>query len=151
MDENLIKYFIGKNSDTIYPKMNVKGSFNVFAFFFTSMYFIYRKMYLVGIISFIIEIIIFLLVSLSPTIASLLFLIYRIACGALFYPLYKSHVENKISNITEESNGNDDLVNLCIQKGGISVIAVILLIFLPLIIILPLILVGVGISLFNRI
>ena len=55
MEENIVKSFIGKKSDAMYEKMQKKGSFNIFSMLFSSFYFMYRKMYLIGIVIFIIQ------------------------------------------------------------------------------------------------
>ncbi len=115
--EQIIKNFIGNNSDVIYSKINKKFSFNVFCMLFTFFYFLYRKMYLVAVISFIIQGIIANYVK--NTIVSLIcFVIW----GFAFYPLYKSHINRKIKKINIETISEEELK----KKGGTSVVSVII-------------------------
>jgi len=116
--ENIIKNFIGKNSDVIYGKMNKKGSFNIYSMLFTSMYFLYRKMYLIGIISFVLQ-------SLIAEFVNNIFI--SLACfviwGFAFYPLYKMHVNRKIKKLTAKEFAEEDIK----RKGGTSIGAAIII------------------------
>lgn len=136
MEENLVKSFIGKNSDVIYSKMNKKFSFSVYSMLFNFLYFIYRKMYLVGILSFILQSIITQFIN-NALISILLLIIW----GFLFYPLYKWHVDRKIKRIDLNTITEEELK----KKGGTSIVPVIII---PLILIVILI-ISMGLMIFN--
>lgn len=116
--EILIKSFIGKNSDVIYSKMNKKGSFNIYSMLFTSMYFLYRKMYLIGIISSILQYVIAEFVN-NIFVSLACFVIW----GFAFYPLYKMHVNRKVEKITAKEFIEEDIK----KKGGTSIGVVIII------------------------
>ncbi len=131
MDEILIKKFIGKNADVIYDKMEKKGSFNIFCMLFSFFYFLYRKMYLVGLISFLIQAVI--ANYIKNVFVSI---ICMIILGFIFYPLYKIHIRRKISKIREKVTTEEEINNMCEKKGGTSIVAAIII---PVILILVLI------------
>lgn len=128
MEENLKKILIGKNADVIYEKMEKGGSFNVFSMLLSFLYFFYRKMYLIGLISFVIQLII-------ANYAKNAFV--SIACmilyGFIFYPLYKYHIERKLSAIKQKATTEEEMINMCKKKGGTSNIAIIIIILSPFI------------------
>ena len=138
-DEELEKRFIGgKNPNKIYSKMKKRGSFNFAALLLTAWYFIYRKMYMAGII---IGVMIFTYLkiltilqdgsSLSPIIYSIAGILPLVACGFMFYPLYNIHVNNKINSIKQSSKNNEELVEKIAKQGGtnlaIAILAFVLL------------------------
>ena len=115
MEENLKKILIGKNADVIYEKMEKGGSFNVFSMLLSFLYFFYRKMYLIGLISFVIQ------------------LIIANYAKFIFYPLYKYHIERKLSAIKQKATTEEEMINMCKKKGGTSNIAIIIIILSPFI------------------
>lgn len=131
MEDILVKRFIGKNADVIYNKMEKKGSFNVFCMLFSFFYFMYRKMYLIGLISFLIQ-------SLIANYVKNIFvsIICMIMWGFIFYPLYKFHITRTINKIKEKATTEEEINNMCTKKGGTSIIAAIIV---PLILIIILI------------
>lgn len=131
MEDILVKKFIGKNADVIYDKMEKKGSFNVFCMLFSFFYFLYRKMYLIGLIS-------FLLQSLIANYVKNIFvsIICMVIWGFIFYPLYKFHITRKINKIKETVNTEEEINSMCTKRGGTSIIAAIIV---PLILIIILI------------
>lgn len=131
MEDILVKKFIGKNADVIYDKMEKKGSFNVFCMLFSFFYFLYRKMYLIGLISFLIQ-------SIIANYVKNIFvsIICMVIWGFIFYPLYKFHITRKINKIKEKATTEEEINNMCIKKGGTSIIAAIIV---PLILIIILI------------
>lgn len=134
--ENIIKSFIGKNSEVIYSKINKKGSFNIYSMLFTFMYFLYRKMYIIGIISFVLQ-------SLIAEVVNNIFV--SLACfviwGFAFYPLYKMYVNRKVKKITAKEFTEEEIK----KKGGTSVGAAIIV---PVILIVIL-LASIGIEIMN--
>lgn len=139
VDKSLIQYYIGKNSDIIYKKMNESGQFNIFSMIFTSLYFFYRKMYGTGFMLIGVEIILSEVLDLLDIYQSTIIVthvIFSIICGFLFYPLYKSYVEKKVYDIMQSTEENDNRIKKCIQNGGTSnmLLIIVLLPFLLIII-----------------
>ena len=138
-DEELIKAYIGKNSDKIYPKIvnsdNLMKNFDIFAFLFTDLYFLYRKMYL--------NVFILLILSFVTSIILGVYssLIYNFLCGFLFIPLYKKHIEKKIKKYKSKTSSYQELLEKCKKKGGtivkhpvaITIISIILFLVLSFI------------------
>lgn len=131
MEDILVKKFIGKNADVIYDKMEKRGSFNVFCMLFSFFYFLYRKMYLIGLISFLIQ---SLIANYVKNI--LVSIVCMVILGFIFYPLYKFHIIRKINKIKEKATTEEEINNMCTKRGGTSIIAAIIV---PLILIIILI------------
>lgn len=140
MEDVLIKKFIGKNADVIYNKMEKKGSFNIFCMLFSFLYFFYRKMYLIGLLSFIIQ-------SIIANYVKNFFvsILCMITLGFIFYPLYKIHVTKKINKIKEKATTVEEINNMCIKKGGTSIL---LIIMVPLLLVVILI-ASLGMTILN--
>ena len=119
-DEELLKAYVGKNYDKIANKQ-----FNFAAFFFNSFYLCYRKMTLYGILLFAINLIVSLFINIFlPIIISLII-------GFVFNKLYLKRAHKKINNIkvNNPSANKDTLIALCTNKGGVSIIRIILGVF----------------------
>ena len=145
---------VGKNSHYYVPKFKqlskTKGKGRVInwgSFIFTSWYFIYRKMYGIGIAIAIINIILnipyaLLISSTMTNIPSLLpstinidlltalnavcylfVLVFKFACGFFANSLYKKHVFKKINklNNTRITQGEDAYFSILAKKGGIAI------------------------------
>ena len=140
MEENLVKKFIGEKADIMYEKLQKKGSFNIFAALFTVFYFLYRKMYLVALVVFIVQGMVVDAKNSYLTIA------FTILMGFVFYPIYKIHIEGKINKIKEQTSNEEEIENICVEKGGVSV-AALLALLIPVILIV--IIWGVGIALYS--
>lgn len=134
--ENLIKSFIGKNADIIYTKINKKGSFNIYCMLFTAIYFLYRKMYILGIISYLIQSLIAKFVN-----NNFISLICLVVWGYAFYPLYKMHINRKINKLAAKEFTEEEIK----KKGGTSVVVAIIV---PVILVVIL-LASVGITIMN--
>ena len=146
MDESSNSY--GSNNDeefkrtwmgNLYDKAN-KRRFSIPSFFFGGIYFLYRKLYLFGFI--------FMLVScITPIIGmnmiltnlsnpstmillsifiTLLPIIINIIYGFAFYPLYKNNINQKLNKYKNEVQSPTQLIDLAKQKGGTSILFVIL-------------------------
>ena len=146
MDESSNSY--GSNNDeefkrtwmgNLYDKAN-KRRFSIPSFFFGGIYFLYRKLYLFGFI--------FMLVScITPIIGmnmiltnlsnpstmillsifiTLLPIIINIIYGFAFYPLYKNNINQKLNKYKNEVQSPAQLIDIAKQKGGTSILFVIL-------------------------
>ena len=126
--------------DKLYEKANTK-KFSIPAFFFGSLYYLYRKLYLPGFVFLLISCLIPIIgLSLIPTlpvaplIATLIALIMQIIYGFAFYPLYKSHINGKLAKSKNEVQSPNQLLDIAKNKGGKSVLFVVLGILLNTII-----------------
>lgn len=117
----------------LYEKAHSK-KFNWPAAIFGGIYFLYRKMYLTGILFIIFSSILnFLMLFLSvkvgvglmallPVIDIVLLLVY----GFGFYPMYRNFVRGKLNKYKQTITDNSQLVQTASSKGGTSPLAVIL-------------------------
>ena len=133
-DDSFRKAWMGK----LYSKAQ-KRKFSIPAFFFGGLYFLFRKLYLIGIIVLLITITLptlaivpmfsekFDIAALlsSSSILSIVSLLLNILYGFLFYPLYKKHVENKLKKYKNEAQNPSQLIDIASHKGGTSILAVI--------------------------
>ena len=126
--------------DKLYEKANTK-KFSIPAFFFGSLYYLYRKLYLPGFVFLLISCLIPIIgLSLIPTlpvaplIATLIALIMQIIYGFAFYPLYKSHINGKLAKSKNEVQSPNQLLDIAKNKGGKSILFVVLGILLNTII-----------------
>lgn len=115
-DEELLRYFVGNNFDKVVSKR-----FNFSALFFGPFYFLYRKMYLLGIILIIVSAI------LSSVLNSTYMtgIIINILCGFSFNYLYLNFASKKIEKIKSQ-HFYDSINVMCIKKGGTSIALAIL-------------------------
>lgn len=110
-DEKYLNEFIGPNAEKFsYKILSFPG------FLFTSLYMLYRKMYLLGFITLIIELALILFVN--PYIS----IIINILTLLFFNSLYISHAKRKIEKIKLLSGSKESgyITNLCSEKGGVN-------------------------------
>lgn len=118
--DTLIAEFIGPNYEKFFKR------FNFSAFFFTTFYFAYRKMYLYALIEFSL----FLFISHffeSSMISSWIFeLIWSILIGIILNPLYRHFVKRKVRKIIWKNPDKsfEELREICIRKGGRSILSI---------------------------
>ena len=110
-DEKFLIEFIGPNAEKFsYKIISLPG------FIFTSLYMLYRKMYLLGFITLLIQLA--LIIFVNPYIS----LIINILTLIFFNSLYISHAKRKIEKIKLLSGSKDSgyMANLCADKGGVN-------------------------------
>ncbi len=108
--------------------------FNWSAAIFGEIYLLYRKMYLTGFLFLILRYLLiflslFLLTKIgvaSFAILGVVELAFLFIFGFGFYPLYRNFVKNKLNKCKQTTTDNQQLINLASQKGGTSVLAVVL-------------------------
>lgn len=115
-DEELLRAFIGNNFEKV-----ATNRFNFSAFFFSSFYFLYRKMYLVGIILVILSAV----VSYFFKSTFIIGILISIISGFAFNSLYLNFVSKKIERIKATST-TEDIKAVCTRKGGTSILLAIL-------------------------
>ncbi|MBR1936630.1 MAG: DUF2628 domain-containing protein [Bacilli bacterium] len=111
--EYLLDSFIGEDANIIKEK-----TFNIYAFIFNWLYFIYRKMYITGILGLLVSLLIFIYIR----ILYLPFIILSmIIIGFTFNKIYVSYAKRMISKIVLK---DDDLLEkeTCEKKGRVNFI-----------------------------
>ena len=123
-DESLINAYIGKNADKL-----KNGGFSVNTFFFGNIYVLYRKMWMLGIIWFLASMIISMFLS---SLSGVLTLAANIFISTQFKKWYVKHVEEKVAKIKSENPNasQEQLLMICTQKGGTTIIPIIIMIVL---------------------
>lgn len=139
--------FVGRSAHYFLPRFKeLSGTkarvLNWSAFFFQGGYFLYRKMYTMGILMFAAQLLlavpqafVTLQTMLSPTMMSnsaslqtlstismvceILTLVLRFVCGFFANTLYKAHCEKKINKIKAEA-GDADYQETLTKKGGVA-------------------------------
>lgn len=110
-DEKFLIEFIGPNAKKFsYKIISLPG------FIFTSLYMLYRKMYLLGFITLLIQLA--LIIFVNPYVS----IIINILTLIFFNSLYISHAKRKIEKIKLLSGSKDSgyMANLCADKGGVN-------------------------------
>ena len=111
--EYLLDSFIGEDANIIKER-----TFNIYAFIFNWLYFIYRKMYITGILGLLVSLLIFIYIR----ILYLPFIILSmISIGFTFNKIYISYAKRMISKIVLK---DDDLLEkeTCEKKGRVNFI-----------------------------
>lgn len=111
-DEELVKAYIGKN----YEKITTQ-QFNVCAFFFSTFYMFYRKMFLYGLLVFIANLILMNFISDKLSIA------VGVLLGVFLNKFYVSEVRKRVAKLKQSNPqmSHEELKTLCANKGGTSV------------------------------
>lgn len=120
-----------------------KGKFSWCAFFFGPLYYMYRKLYSVGIITYIIEALITGFCYLTYTtplkfliLYSILSLIFRIFIGITFKKFYFNEIIERVAKIKHKNPdlGFNQLSEYTRKKGGTNILIVVIIITITLII-----------------
>lgn len=127
-DDDLINAYIGKNADKL-----KNGTFSANTFFFGSLYVLYRKMWLLGIGWLAVNLIVG--AFLEP-VSNVISIALSVVLGLKFKNLYLKYVIEEVNKIKIENNNasREELMMICTNKGGTSILGVIL----PIIIIFAL-------------
>lgn len=128
-DDRLIEAFTGEDYKWI-----IRRPINIYALLLSWMYFIYRKMYITGVVGLIITGIVY---KFYPSFIIPYAIIVMILSGFLFNPIYRLYARIRIKRIKEKNYGTDDFTieQICAEKGGTSLILA-LAIFLVFIIVM---------------
>ncbi len=112
-DEELLKAYIGNN----YEKITTRP-FNFAGFFFTSIYMLYRKMFLYGLIVFIINFIILNFVKIEGV-----WIIFNAIVGLFVNVLYTTCATSEIEKIKNNNKDKslEELKTICSKAGGTSI------------------------------
>ena len=127
IDDDVLDIWVGTKNE-MNEKVK-KDEFNVCAFMLGGVYYIYRKMYLIGIIDLVLSIIgnviiavigFFIGIVISFKISSFFILVVPIINGFLFCPLYKMHIRNVLK---KRKYQNINQTQIAKNKGGVNKIA----------------------------
>ena len=123
-----MKAFIGKN----YEKITTRN-FNFSAFFFSSLYVLYRKMFWQGLVLYCAM---FVSSNLLGSIGKVISLVIALATGLMFNKIYVKYATDEVEKIKQQNpNGNSNAINLvCFSKGGTSVGNIFLGLFIAIVI-----------------
>lgn len=126
---DFIAAFIGEDYKWI-----VNKPINIYALLFSWMYFIYRKMYFVGVLGLIFAGIIYVLV---PMLLPIIIILSMVLSAVLFNSLYLMFVKAKVQRIVDKYENETDayIVEQCIRQGGVNT-PMALFIFLVFIVVL---------------
>lgn len=115
-DDRLIEAFTGEDYKWI-----IRRPFNIYAFFLSWVYFIYRKMYITGVAGLALTGFVY---KLFPSFIIPYAIIVMILSGFIFNPIYKLYAKFRISKIKDNNYGTDDftLEQICSEKGGTGLI-----------------------------
>jgi len=116
-DKDLIISFMGLNYDKL-----INSKFSWSTFFFGYIYFLYRKMFIYGIILYVVE-----LILLFTNLFIFSFLL-RLLLAVLFPQIYSNFVGNKIKMIitNNPNKTKDELKQICSKTGDTSILMVVL-------------------------
>ena len=129
-NERYIEAYIGEDY-----KLIKKSPFNIWAFLLNWMYFLYRKLYITGIIGLVIT-------AVVAVFLTKYFLIYAIVTliilGIGFNPYYVFITKSKVNKILKEYEGSDSftLENTCKELGGVNVAMALIIYFIFLAVVL---------------
>ena len=128
-EDRYVKAYIGEDY-----KMVKKYFFNIWAFLFNWIYFLYRKLYITGIIGLIIT---FIVVMFFKSSLLIYLGIVSVLSGLLFNKYYIFIIKNRINKINDEFEGSDtySIEDVCKEKGGVRIIPALITYFVFLAII----------------
>ena len=128
-DDRLIEAFTGEDYKWI-----IRRPINIYALLLSWMYFIYRKMYIIGVAGLALTGIVY---RFYHSFIIPYAIIVMVLSGFLFNPIYRLYAKFRISRIKEKNYGTDDftLEQICAEKGGTNLILA-LVIFLIFIIVM---------------
>ena len=123
-DENLINAYIGKNAEKL-----KQGGFSINTFFFGTLYVLYRKMWLLGLLWMVGGI---LVSSILGNFGYIILIAANILISVQFKKWYLEHVRKKVQKIKMDNNGasQEQLVMLCNKKGGTTILPIVIFVIL---------------------
>ncbi|MBR3134636.1 MAG: DUF2628 domain-containing protein, partial [Clostridia bacterium] len=125
--------FVRNWMGNLYDKAH-SSKFNWSAAFFNGAYLMYRKMFTTGIILLVLQTVIIVIGALvsakslvaGSIISMLLGIGLFVGMGLGFYPLYRSFVKGKLNSLRGQVNDQQQLMSIAEQKGGTSVLGVVI-------------------------
>ncbi len=129
--DELVEIYIG----SMYYNFK-KGSFSWCAFFFGPLYFLYRKLYAVGIFIIILNGIISTIFRNNYLLLSIVQLVFAIFQGVVFKKLYFNECVERIAKIKQknEDKGFNQLTEIVRLKGGVNKLVLVIAVLFYLIV-----------------
>ncbi len=127
-DDPYVAAYIGEDYKWI-----VERPFNIYALLLSWIYFIYRKMYLIGTIGLFVT---GLLVRFIPIITIPLIVLVMVGSGFFFNKIYLKVVERKVNKIAAKTESPSEAMEKCQAKGGVNVWIPLLVFFAFLVVML---------------
>lgn len=120
-EDPLMGSYIGEDYKWI-----VKRPFNIYALLLSWIYFLYRKLYIIGIIGLLVTGIIlrFAQIVIVPYIV-----LSMVFCGLFFNKIYLDIVEKRVDKLERNAKEGENLEALCKKKGGVNVFFPLLIFF----------------------
>ena len=132
-DEETIRLFVQKNADYYIAKWKVmaasgsKVSWNWAAFFFTSLWFGYRKMFLYAFIYILLN-----LVSFIPILGFIVWIVLWVGMGMFGNYFYAKKTYEALLVLKQAYPGETEFKNMVAKEGGTSIFGVIVVIVMAL-------------------
>lgn len=114
-------------------KWVVERPFNIYALLLSWIYFLYRKVYLIGIIGLIIT---GLIIKYVPIIIIPYIVLSMVGSGLFFNKIYLDIVESRVQKIESKARTSAEIEAICKKKGGVNVFIPLLIFFVFLVIML---------------
>ena len=120
-NEDYLEAYIGEDY-----KLTKKSPFNIWAFLFQWVYFLYRKLYITGILGLLVTWFAIYFLKDNLLYLGLYFVLNAILLGLVFNRYYVSIAKSRVEKIIkqEEDKDNDDkftIAQVCREKGGVNV------------------------------
>ena len=127
-DEDLIESYIGEDY-----KIIKKMPFNIYAFIFNWLYFLYRKLYITGTIGLIVTLFI---IKFVQNYLVIYLIVIMIILGLVFNKYYILICKRRIKKIKTKYEGSDrfNLNIICEEKGGVNYVYALIIYFIFLVI-----------------
>ena len=127
-EDPLVAAYVGEDY-----KWVVQRPFNIYALLLSWIYFLYRKLYLIGILGLVL---LGLIIKLLPIILIPYIVLSMVFSGLFFNKIYLDIVEKKVQKIESNSKALDNVEEICKKKGGVNVWLPLLIFFIFLVIML---------------
>ena len=111
---DFIAAFIGEDYKWI-----VNKPLNIYALLFSWMYFVYRKLYIIGILGLVL---VGVIVRYVPVIAPVIIILSMVLSAVIFNPIYLAVVKIRVQRLIDKYGDETDnfILDKCIQQGGVN-------------------------------
>ncbi len=127
-DDPYVVAYIGEDYKWI-----AERPFNIYALLLSWIYFLYRKMYLIGILGLILT---GFIIKVFPDIIIPYIVLVMLGTGIFFNKIYLDTVNRKVKKIEKNAKNLDNIESICRKKGGVNVFVPLLVFFIFLIVML---------------
>ena len=117
-----VEIYIGEDYKWI-----VERPFNIYALLLSWVYFLYRKLYLIGIIGLVLT---GFIIKLYSPILPYYIVVVMVLCGLLFNPIYLFIVKRRVNRLKDKYGEGKKLEDACFDKGGVNTPKALLIFFI---------------------